>query len=373
MPQHRTYRHVDGEQIPGITRPAFIRNGSYYLTDLIIYADGLIDCWGLVDLAEFEEKLRSGWVATTLEEGARASVHHLAVWKFAEPQSRVTPETLLGEVRDEIDKLNDRPDSRGRCRAAVNGYLADRTEDRRQRLLDAYLAVPEHLRRYLGDMDSKDWPVQVLAVGIGGRMPRNQEVVTEKMHASALDYFAQNNTARADYAVRHEAFGPVQPQAAAITLTQTVGTKDWPENPGLLALRNEYPCPVNVCGVEYPNVDRAYLALSTDDKAQRQAVLSAENDRAAQRIAESTPRRPGWAEARPAVMAELMRAKYAQHPALAQLLLGTSDAKILYSSFDSLYWGEAGERGRNWVGRLLELIRSELAAEAAGLGPAGLD
>ncbi|MEV6855354.1 hypothetical protein AB0M89_16300 [Streptomyces microflavus] len=55
-----TYRTADGVRIPGTWRHAFIRNGSYFLTDLFIYADGLIDCWGLVTLEEFEEKLRTG-------------------------------------------------------------------------------------------------------------------------------------------------------------------------------------------------------------------------------------------------------------------------------------------------------------------------
>ncbi|MEU3561851.1 hypothetical protein [Kitasatospora sp. NPDC006786] len=59
----------------------FIRNGgNYFLTDLLIYADGLIDCWGLVTVEEFAEELRSGWVATTFEDGARASAHHVAAW-----------------------------------------------------------------------------------------------------------------------------------------------------------------------------------------------------------------------------------------------------------------------------------------------------
>ncbi|MYV61940.1 DUF1768 domain-containing protein, partial [Streptomyces sp. SID4931] len=79
-----TYRIADGVRIPGTWRHAFIRNGRYFLTDLFIYADGLIDCWGLVTIEEFEEKLRTGWVATTLPDGAEASAHHLASWKFGE-------------------------------------------------------------------------------------------------------------------------------------------------------------------------------------------------------------------------------------------------------------------------------------------------
>jgi predicted NAD-dependent protein-ADP-ribosyltransferase YbiA (DUF1768 family) len=373
MAKHPTFRVVDGEKIPGTIRKAFIRNGRYYLADLVIYADGLIDCWGLVDLAEFEEKLRSGWIATTLEEGAVASVHHVARWKFSEARSLVTPAMLLGEVRDEIDRLNGRRDSRGRCRAVVDAYIADRTDERRQQLLDAYLAVPEHLRRYLGDMDSKDWPFQVLAGGIGGRMPVAQTLITEEMHARALNYFAEGDRAGKDSDIRTEAFGPAQPTTPAIRigLAPVPDTSaDSVDEVGLHALRNDYPSPLRVDGVEYPDVYRAYLALSTADAAQRRAILEAATNHAARRAAEAAPRRPGWAPARPAVMAQLMRAKYAQSPALARLLLSTGDAQILYYSADSPYWSERGERGRNWVGRLLELIRSELAADAAGLGVA---
>ncbi|MBK3558481.1 DUF1768 domain-containing protein, partial [Streptomyces sp. MBT56] len=53
-----THRIAGGVRIPGTWRHAFIRNNGYFLTDLFIYADGLIDCWGLVTIEEFEEKLR---------------------------------------------------------------------------------------------------------------------------------------------------------------------------------------------------------------------------------------------------------------------------------------------------------------------------
>jgi hypothetical protein len=92
--RQRKWRNVDGERIEGTWRHAFIRNGrDYYLTDLFIYADGMVDYWGLVTLEEFEGKLASGWVATTLDEGARASAHNLAAWKLAEPQMSMTPPT----------------------------------------------------------------------------------------------------------------------------------------------------------------------------------------------------------------------------------------------------------------------------------------
>src|SRR2546430_11231138 len=75
----RTYRVVDGEQIEGTWRPIFIRNGStYFLTDLLVFADGAINCWDWVDLDGLRAKLASGWVATQLKPGAEVSAHDLA-------------------------------------------------------------------------------------------------------------------------------------------------------------------------------------------------------------------------------------------------------------------------------------------------------
>jgi hypothetical protein len=60
----------------------------------------------------------------------------------------VTAEELLGEVADEIDQLNDRPDSTDRCLQALDRYLETRTATDRQALRAAYLAVPAHVRHY---------------------------------------------------------------------------------------------------------------------------------------------------------------------------------------------------------------------------------
>jgi predicted NAD-dependent protein-ADP-ribosyltransferase YbiA (DUF1768 family) len=66
-------------------------------------------------------------------------------------------------------------------------------------------------------------------------------------------------------------------------------------------------------------------------------------------------------------MASLLRAKFDQHPGLAETLLTTGDGRIRYTGLDSSYWISKGDGGRNWIGRLLEVIRSELAAHRAGI------
>ncbi|WP_338775308.1 NADAR family protein [Streptomyces sp. DG1A-41] len=364
-----TYRTADGVRVPGTWRHAFIRNGDYFLTDLFIYADGLIDCWGLVTLEEFEEKLRRGWVATELPDGARASAHDLAAWRFSEARTRLTPELLLSEVRDTIDQLNGRPDSTDRCLAAVDVFLSDRTEENRAAARAAYLAIPETQRHYaLGDMDRKDGPLQVLVTGPGEHLDGAPlgETVTQDEYDDAIAYFEDRAKRIAERPERVPADGPATPITPAIHLYQSHSRKP-SDDPGTKALRNDFPAPVLVDGVTYPSVGHAYWALSTTDPGARAAIRDANTVYAAQETAAGAPRRDGWDQTRTAVMTALLRAKYTRHPALARILLDTHDATLVYDDSESGYWGDNGGRGRNWTGRLLELVRSELRAEQAGI------
>ncbi|MFF2073466.1 NADAR family protein [Kitasatospora sp. NPDC058162] len=363
-----THRTADGVRIPGTWRHVFIRNGHYFLTDLFIYADGLIDCWGLVTIEEFEEKLRTGWVATSLPEGAEASAHDLAEWRFSEPQSWQTPELLLAEVRDTIDQLNGRPDSTERCLAAVDVFLADRTEENRAAAHAAFLAIPESQRCYaLGDMDRKDRPLRVLVAGPGGRTYMSFDgTVTQQDYDAALAYFEERARWRAERAKRVPADGPVASHAPAVHVCQTF-PREPVDDPGKVGLRNDYPAPITVGEAGYPSVAHAYWALSVAQSEARAAIATAETAAAARKLAAEALRREGWEHSRTAVMTYLLRAKYDQHPELAEILLSTEDANVIYDDMDSAFWGDNAGRGRNWTGRLLELVRSELHARRTGI------
>ncbi|WP_030768576.1 NADAR family protein [Streptomyces sp. NRRL F-2664] len=369
-----THRTADGVRIPGTWRHAFICNGgSYFLTDLFVYADGLIDCWELVTLDEFEQKLRRGWVATSLPEGGRASAHHLASWTFGAPDTWLTPDLLLAEVRDTIDELNGRPDSTARCLAAVDVFMADRTEGNRAAARAAYEAIPETVRHYaLGDMDRKDRPLRVLVAGPGGRTPDERgETVTQEEYDAAVSYFEERAQWRATAASRVPADGPAESFAPAVKIYHSYPQRAL-EDPGKQALRNDYPAAITVGGSTYPSVAHAYWARSVAEPEARAAVVAAESGAKARTVAAAAQRREGWEQVRTAVMARLLRAKYEQHPDLAAILLATGDATLLYDDADSGHWGENGGRGRNWTGRLLELVRSELVAETPSLGVDGL-
>lgn len=369
--RHRTWRNVDGERIEGTWRHAFIRNGgTYYLTDLVIYADGMVDCWELVTLDEFAAKLASGWVATELAEGARASALHLGAWKFAEPQTSLTPAMLLGEVRDDIDQLNNRPDSTDRCLAALEVFRDQPTEDHRVALREAYEAIPEHRRIYaLGDQDRQDRPLRVLIAGPGNHLGRRDEdgVVTEEMHAAALNYFVDRDRQRQRYPGKTPADGPTEPSETSVVINQAVFPGGWPEDPGILVLRNEFPAAITVGGQTCPTVTHAYWALAVADDQRRAEILRADTPYAAKKIAEDSAFRAGWPDARVAVMTQLLRLKFSRHSGLAATLTATGTTRLIYTEMGSTFWGQHESEGRNWMGRLLELIRSELAVSGTGV------
>jgi predicted NAD-dependent protein-ADP-ribosyltransferase YbiA (DUF1768 family) len=352
----KTYRVVDGQRIEGVMRPAFINNGGrYFLTNLKIYADGVVDCWGNCTLEQFADKVRRGWVATALPDGAQASAHHVGAWTMAEPRAWVDADALIGEVADEIDTLAGRPDSTRRCRAAVDTYLAEPTEANRQRITETYQAIPKHLRVYaLGDMDFKDRPLQWLAFDHG-----------EDARQRAVAFFAERRQAREAFEQQIPADGPETSARSTITIPCGVYPSGWPADPGFEVLQNSFPAQITVGDADYPTVTHAYWALSTSDDEQRTLIAEAETPHKAKELAESAPRRDTWSDARLPVMTGLLRAKFHQHPQLAEVLLSTGDA-ILVSN-EVTYGAFWSPMGRHWMGRLLEIVRAELAAERSGI------
>ncbi|WP_067490200.1 NADAR family protein [Actinomadura hibisca] len=368
MSHYRTYRVVDGERIEGKLRPVFLRNGDHYLANMGIYADGAIYCWEWTDLDGLRRKLDEGRIATNLPDGGRASIHELASWRFTEPQVWVTTEELLGEVADTIEELNGRPDSTHRCLDAALKYVGSRQEADRIALRAAYEEIPEHRRVYaLGDMDYRDAPLRVLAAEIGevcdtyttyeledaddAEMRDGCLVIGERERQWAFDYFAGWESERRESARFDE-----REETASPTIVLNFGRPMYPQSHGL---RNEYPAPFTYGGAAYPTVEHAYWALSVGDAGLRERVRAADSTRAARELAEQEPVREEWPQIRLAVMADLLRAKFDQHPELAEVLLATGDGRLFYSFGPTRFWSSDRE-GRNWVGRLLELVRSEL-------------
>lgn len=94
------------ETIDGLVVPAIIHNGGHYFVDMPVFADGLVDCWELVDLAGFREKLASGWVVPRAPDGATFRVHELAEWTVEEGRWELDEEGLYEKVVGRVRELN---------------------------------------------------------------------------------------------------------------------------------------------------------------------------------------------------------------------------------------------------------------------------
>jgi predicted NAD-dependent protein-ADP-ribosyltransferase YbiA (DUF1768 family) len=367
------WRDVDGDVVPGRQRLIFIRDdrGHYTLGPVTVFADGVVS-WNYGRAAGIDglrAALDEGTLTVTPPAGTRVSVPGAGPVEIPDEARRWTAAMVAGDLADELDRLNDRPDSPDRAYRAFAAYAADPTEELLEVARAAYQEIPEHRRIYfLGDMDRNDVPARILLAPPGAeiqaRNPGTRLTVTAAVRAEALDYFRRQEAGIDRMRARDAADGPDTAAAVPFTVRPTVYPRGWPDPPGLEVLQNDYPVTVVHRDRSYPSVTHAYWALSTSDDTAHDEIVAATRGFEAEERAYTAARRDGWPEARLAVMAALLRDKFRRHPEIAATLSATGDARILYSDSGSRYWRNPGT---NWVGRLLELIRSELAADGLGL------
>lgn len=95
-------------RIRGYAFPGLIQNAGYYLTDLKVFSDGLIECWEMVDLPMLKKKLGSGWVVTSVPAGESIGIHGLGALEFKSAEWAHTPRSLVKFLRNVIKDLNPR-------------------------------------------------------------------------------------------------------------------------------------------------------------------------------------------------------------------------------------------------------------------------
>lgn len=125
-------------------------------------------------------------------------------------------------------------------------------------------------------------------------------------------------------------------------------------------LSNFYPCRIVVDGVAYPSVEHAFAAAKTLDPAIRAAIAAAPTAAIAKRMGRGVPLRPGWDDMRIDVMLSLLRLKFKSDP-LRRWLISTGDAHLIEANaWGDTFWGACNESGENYLGLLLEKVRSEV-------------
>ena len=139
----------EGEVVPGVYFPAFIHNGDFYLASIVAYKDGMVDCWGLVPFEEFKQKVRDGWVVTSIPDGARVDIHHVACFTVSSVSVLGPEEEFVKDVASAIEELNGRPTAQERLVKAIGGLSHQDTPELRREFRRAYADLPAYYRTYI--------------------------------------------------------------------------------------------------------------------------------------------------------------------------------------------------------------------------------
>lgn len=118
---------------------------------------------------------------------------------------------------------------------------------------------------------------------------------------------------------------------------------------------------VELDGVRYPTSEHAYMAEKVRDITLREQIAAQSSPGAAKHFTAALPWREDWADYRPHAMLRVLRAKFAQNPALAMQLLDTGTRYLEETNtWGDTYWGVCEGEGLNMLGKTLMQVRDEL-------------
>jgi len=141
-----------------------------YLADLRLFDDDTAEVGRLpvprtLKRDELKAELAEGRLFTKPETGQRVRIHGFGSFRIAAERWSVEAQDLALEIVDVFAELASRPTSLQTCRSRYEAFVAEPTRANRDALRQAYEAVPEHNRMYLGDMDVKDVPIRMVIYG----------------------------------------------------------------------------------------------------------------------------------------------------------------------------------------------------------------
>lgn len=150
------YTLIDGKSFYIFYR----KENSIYLTPLTVYADKTIkiEAAGKQTFSQndLEELFASNILCTSPENEETVIIEGLGEIVLAKPRDILSVKDKLAEFADAISMVSGEKDSLDRCQEAHYQYLINPNDITREQLRKAYETVPEHMRMYLGDMDTRD-------------------------------------------------------------------------------------------------------------------------------------------------------------------------------------------------------------------------
>lgn len=128
-------------------------------------------------------------------------------------------------------------------------------------------------------------------------------------------------------------------------------------------LSNFYPSTISFEGGLYPTVEHAYQASKSLNLDTRSLIKKAKSPYEAKKLGKSIIAREGWDDLKVDTMRFLINEKF-KNPFLRYMLLLTDGYNLINENkWNDKFWGMTNGIGQNWLGKILEEVRSQIIAE----------
>lgn len=146
------------------------KENRYFLVQLVVFQDSTIKISRIenpfeISLSQLEMMIKNGEILTEIPKNAQVEIFALGSFTIAKEIWAEDVENIWQEIHEEIKELNGEKTFFDLCKEAFSVYQKNPTAENKEKLKTAYENVPQHLRMYLGDMDSKDYDYQDIIYG----------------------------------------------------------------------------------------------------------------------------------------------------------------------------------------------------------------
>ncbi len=156
------YREFNNEKIKGQSFTVIVNNFNFYLAELTVYANKKIECWGLMDLDEFYQKLDSGWIRIDLPKNSTLHIDNFGHLKSDEFVQQKTKEDFLKEIEDAITELNGGKGRVSKCIDSFKNYLLNDDLNNFEILKSDFENLPSHRKVLFEYVDYKDPLIELM-------------------------------------------------------------------------------------------------------------------------------------------------------------------------------------------------------------------
>lgn len=94
------------QEIRGVSIPAIVKNLDHHFTELQVFEDGWVECWGLHDLEEFINQMNKGFANTAVPDGESISIHHLGSWEIENSEWVFDKGSFISYIKSLIREMN---------------------------------------------------------------------------------------------------------------------------------------------------------------------------------------------------------------------------------------------------------------------------